>query len=221
MTSPSLVGSPGEVALGVTDVAPEYAQTVTEGSFLYAWVWSNSASETNPIEPAENSPAEGWNFLQRAGVPYNWLAVLFKQEAGSIEAAPVFDNSNDPGSLMAAGLVEFADCGAIDFVGHSDEAGESDASNADTEAGDLLVGVFTWNGNNANPAINHFLYGSDGEEVSHTVLSVGEGEAAPFWVNSYGFGPDPLGETPNKQTCSITEYENAPAGVIVSIRPAS
>lgn len=218
-TMPELVGSPGEVAQGTTDVAPEYAQTVTEGNFLYCWVWSNSSSETNPIDFDESNISESWNFLQRAGVPYNWIAVLYKEEAGSVESAPVFTHTD--GSQMAAQLTEWADCGAIDFVGYSDEAGESDAPNADTVAGDLIIGLFTWNGNNANPSINHFLYGSDGEEVSHTVLSVGEGSAAPFWVHSYGIGPDPVGETPNKQTCSITQFENAPAGVIVSVKPAS
>jgi hypothetical protein len=218
--APALVGDPGEVSLGTVDCAPGYAQATTEGNFAYCWVWSNSSSESNPIDFSESNPSSGWNFLQRTGVPYNWVATLFKQELDSSEDAPQFAHDGN-GTRMAGSLAEFSDVGGADFVGHSSEAAEVDAPSVDTEAGDLLLGVFTWNGNNGNPTVALQLYGSDGDEVTENDLSKGEGSDAPFWVFGYGIGPGTLGSEPNKSTCTSSAFNNAPAGVLASFRPAS
>jgi hypothetical protein len=77
-----------------------------------------------------------------------------------------------------------------------------------------------WNGGNSGPTMTVVISGSNGVTLSGTFTNNNGAGAAPFYTWGWAVNDSSLGGTPDSATLAVSPFENAPAAVIASFKPA-
>ena len=133
----------------VLSLTPAFAHSVTAGSLLIAWTFSNSGSAT--FDTTCSNPA--WTLIGTSGGAFGWRAMWYRSNCLAGEAPPVFSS---PATFPMSQLAEFANARGLDQSGVVASPSQSNftlvATGADTKSGDLIIASLIWGGANLTPA---------------------------------------------------------------------
>jgi hypothetical protein len=202
--------SAGPVA---TTLSPAFGQATTEGNFLLAWLFGNTAVTSDPF----TGPGNGWEQAVVSGGPYGWTALWYKADCGTAETAPAWtagDDNNNASSLLAE-FSGVAKTGVLDQSGAPGQSGATEtATNSapDSAAGDLVAFIAGWNGGTAATTITVTMTGPSGSSITPAVYS--DPADVTGWKYAFAWGvAGTLGADADSATGTLGAYSGGASGI--------
>lgn len=212
----ALVGSLGTPS---TSLSPSFGQATSAGSLLVAWLGCNSSSGTNPF----STSSTGWTVLSAFGGAFDWAGIAYKPNSASGETAPVFTAGGPSAPISMLG--EFSG-GALSSV--SDKTGTGSGSGtqtatcsaADTQAGNLIIGVVYWNSPGGAATATDSITDTNGSSVTASHVTGQPGGSGTFVYDFvWGVAGAVLGGSGDSFTATLSAFSGGSSG-IASFSPA-
>lgn len=218
--------SAGSATTGSQTASPDFGQSTTEGNFLVAFVCANSVRGEEETDEITCSDEFTWHPGTAASADYNQAAIFYKPNCGSGETAPSF-SGNDNSSYVVALLAEFSGVSTnastvLDQIaGYYGFPSGCACSRADSEAGELLVGMASWNGPNAVTGLAAGMTGSQGSSLSVNTLAANATGTPPQYVMAWAVNDSTLGSDAETFAGTFSSgSDNEPCNILAAFLPA-